>query len=954
MFLKRLLLAWIILFGTAPLHAASTRDRLFDDGWRFFRGDMQGAEAPGFDDTSWRQIDLPHDWSIEDLEPAAETPAVLEAVIGEWRFHRGDDPAWNAPDLDDGDWETVMLPATWEQHSGYTEDNVYGWYRRRIAVPGDLLERDFDLLLGRIDDIDEVWFNGVRIGGSGSFPPNYQSSYDSERRYRVPAAIVRGDGTDLIAVRVFDSTGEGGIYTNSAVGQRIGPFDPGVSENQDRTGYVLGGIGWYRKSFTLDEPAARVLVRFDGVYMNPQIWINGVLLGEHPYGYTSFEYDLTPHLNAPGEPNVLAVRVRNEGRNTRWYSGSGIYRHVWLTQTGAIHVPTWGVFVTTPEVSREAARVQVSVEVGNATAGAAETLVRTTLRDADGRAVASGETTLTVGAGAVNIALLDLNVDEPQLWSVDRPYLHTAEVEVAVDGEVVDTVATTFGIRWFEADAENGLRLNGEPILLKGGCIHHDNGPLGAAAIDRAEERRVELMKANGYNAVRTSHNPPSPAFLDACDRVGILVIDEAFDQWNNHKNNNSEDYALFFRDWYEADIASMVRRDRNHTSVIMWSIGNEIPEQFNAVETQRALREAVLSHDPTRWITQGICSDWGRVAQNWAELSDPAFTHLDIPGYNYLPQHYEADHARHPERVMYGSESYPRDAFHYWQLVEKHPYIIGDFVWTSMDYLGESGIAHAVLSNAPNPFFMPFPWHNAWCGDLDICGFKKPQSYYRDVVWRERPIAMMVHTPIPEGLHEIISGWGWPDEVPSWNWAGNEGTPLQVNVYTRCERVRLLLNGEVVGEQPASDATRLTATFRVPYTPGELRAQGLVGGEVVAETVLQTTGAPAAIRLTADRDRIRADRNDLSYVTVEVVDTEGRRVPDAEVLVNFAVNGDGELAGQASGAPDKPASFQQPQCLTFRGRCIAILRPTGGAGTITLRAEADGLAPATLTVRAE
>lgn len=794
---------------------AAPRTTSLDADWRFLRGDAAGAEQPAFDDSAWRTLDVPHDWSIEDLPPA---------------------------------------PA---------------------AEPGQ----------------------------------------------KTPL--------------------------------RIGPFAPDESPSHHFTGHTLGGIGWYRKTFTVAEPGRHVSVLFEGVYMNAEIWLNGHRLGEHPNGYTSFTFDLTPHLNAPGAANVLAVRVRNEGRNSRWYSGSGIYRHVWLTVTDPIHVPTWGLFVTTPEVSAERASVYVNVEVKNPGANAAPAVIRATVRDAARREVGRHEYAVELPASETSSIGQSIIVPAPVLWSPATPALYSAEVEIVVEGRVTDTVSTRFGIRSLAFDAEHGFRLNGRTLKLKGGCIHHDNGPLGAAAIDRAEERKIELLLANGYNAVRTSHNPPSPALLEACDRLGMLVIDEAFDQWNESKERNAQDYHRFFKDWFARDIASFVRRDRNHPSVIMWSIGNEIPEQFRADDTGRLLREAVRSHDTTRPVTQAICTDWGKVIKDWDNLSDPAFPHLDVSGYNYLPEKYEGDHARHPDRVMYGSESFPKDALAYWQPVEKHPYVIGDFVWTAMDYLGEAGLAHALLSNEKGSFFMPWPWFNAWSGDLDLCGFKKPQSFYRDVIWRRSQIEMMVHAPIPPGLTEELSWWAWPDESPSWNWSGHEGTPLQVNVYSRCEAVRLTLDGRVIGEAPVSEATKLTASFTVPYAPGELRAFGLVGGQIVAETSLRTTGAAARLRLTADRTTLRPDRNDLAYVTVEVVDAAGRRVPDADRLVRFSVTGAGELAGQASAAPRSPASFRAPERKTHQGRCLAILRPSIGAnaGTITLRAEADGLDPAELMI---
>lgn len=928
----------------------SARDQSFDQDWRFLRGDAPGAEHPVFDDSLWRILDVPHDWSIEDLPPKTNRVSELEAVTGIWRFHPGDDAAWQARDWDDRDWQQVNLPDNWEHHSGHTNDHVYGWFRRGLEIPVEYRGKDFDLLLGRIDDVDEVWLNGARIGGTGSFPPDYRTAWEAERRYRVPASLVRGDGSDVLAVRVFDGNGNGGLCTAGAKSIRIGPFDPAESPSKHFTGNTVGGIGWYRKHFTASETNKLVAVRFDGVYMNAEFWINGQRLGEHPHGYTSFEFDVTPHLQPPGQTNVLAVRVRNEGRNSRWYSGSGIYRHVWLTKREPIHVPTWGVVVSTPEVTKDRALVNVSVEVRNATGTKADATVHVLLKNAKGKLVGSSQSELRLSGGETRTAGQTVEVRGPKLWSPDAPHRYTAEVTVLVAGKPTDSVSTSFGIRKIEFDAEHGFRLNGEALKLKGGCIHHDNGPLGAAAIDRAEERKIELLKDNGFNAVRSSHNPPSPALLDACDRLGMLAIVEAFDQWHESKENNRQDYHRFFNEWCERDIASMVRRDRNHPSVIMWSIGNEIPEQFRAEATQKRLREAVLTHDTTRPITQALCTDWGN-RRSWDEYSEPGFRHLDIGGYNYRPQNYETDHARHPLRVMYGSESYPKDAFDYWEQVEQHPYVIGDFVWTAMDYLGEAGLAHSVLSNEPNPFFMPWPWFNAWSGDLDLCGFKKPQSHYRDVVWRRSLIEMAVHAPMPGGVTEVLSQWAWPNESRSWNWAGHEGQPLQVTVYSRGDTVRLELNGKVIGEKPVSAETKLTVKFDVPYAPGGLRAVGLKNGKVVAQTILKTTGGPARLRLKADRPRLRADRNDLSFVTVEVVDANGQRVPDAEIPVRFTVSGAGALAGHASAVPNQPASFRGPIRRTFAGRCLVILRPTGNAGKITLRAEAEGLSPAATTI---
>ena len=917
-----------------------------ESGWYFHRGDITGAQQQNFDDSQWRILDIPHDWTIEDLPEIDNPTPEYYALDDQWRFQKGDNTSCKAADFNDSSWQLVTLPNNWEAHSNYTAENVYGWFRRRISIPAELQGKDFDLLLGCIDDVDETYINGIKIGGMGTFPPNYQTAWDQQRRYRVPASLIKGDGTDVIAIRVFDGNGNGGINQAGSPTIQIGPFNPTESPSKHFTGNTIGGIGWYRKHFTTDQSNKKISVVFDGVYMNAKVWLNGNLLGEHPHGYTGFHFDLTPYLNASGEENVLAVQVRNVGRNSRWYSGSGIYRKVYLTINNQVHIPNWGMFITTPEVSKQAAQVKVSTEIENNTGSSVSAIVSTNIMNYAGQVIARKQNTVSVQPNSTTTPASLIEVSNPKLWSINTPYLYTAETTISINGNISDIETTHFGIRKIEADAVNGFRLNGEKLLIKGGCIHHDNGPLGSAAIERAEYRRIELLKANGYNAIRSSHNPPSSAMLEACDRLGMMVIDEAFDQWTISKENNPQDYSSFFNQWHSHDVAAMVRSDRNHPSVVMWSIGNEIPEQFDAEATQSMLREEVLSHDNTRLITQAIS-----VTHDWSNRSDPAFKYLDIAGYNYLLQHYESDHARNPERIILTTESYPKDAYANWEKVETLPYVIGDFVWTALDYLGEAGLAHSILSNEQNSFFMPWPYFNAWCGDLDLCGFKKTQSYYRDIVWRRSKIEMMVHAPIPNGLAEIISWWAWPNESQSWNWTGYEGKPLQVSVYSRCDGVRLELNGKIIGEKPVSGSTNLTAKFDVPYAPGQLKAFGLVNGDIVAETEITTTGTPAQIQLTPDRGIINATRNDLCYVAIEITDASGNRVPDARVPLTFSVTGAGTLVGQASAVPNEPASFKSNTRETYQGRCIAILRPTGQAGEITLTVSADGFETRSVTI---
>jgi len=730
----------------------------------------------------------------------------------------------------------------------------------------------------------------------------------------------------------------------------IGPFSI-KSIGATATGYTVGGIGWYRKHFTLNNITSKeVVIYFDGVYMNSDAYINGHLLGHHVYGYTQFSYNVAPYLRQDGGENILAVRVSNEGRNSRWYSGSGIYRHVWLTVTPRLHLAPWGVYITTPEVTNTSAAISIRTKLINDDAGAKNITLHTSILDANNKKVAEAKSVITVGStqnssteDSAGETLQKFHVQVPHLWSPDAPYLYHAVSEIVSNGKVIDRVTNSFGIRSIEITADKGFLLNGKPILLRGGCMHHDNGPLGAATIDRAEIRRVQLLKSFGFNAVRTSHNPPSQQFLDACDSIGIIVIDEAFDQWEREKN--PQDYHLYFDTCWQRDIASMVLRDRNHPAVIFWSIGNEINERADSsgLVIEKKLRDEVKMFDATRPVTEAICHFWDHPGYLW-DTTAAAFALLDVGGYNYLWQKYESDHTKFPGRVMMGTESFPLEAFENWQQVEQHPYVIGDFVWTAMDYLGETGIGHTGLDSTPGFQLQKFPWFNAYCGDIDLTGGKKPQSYYRDVVWGRSKLEMLVHAPIPEGHKEAVSAWGWPDEVPSFTFPGEEGNTMQVNVYTTYPTVRLLLNGKTIGEESVSPQTKLTAAFHIVYKPGLLKAIALQNGIAVDSVILQTAGSAAQIRLTADRNVIHASRNDLSYITAEIVDANGHLVPDATLPLNFSIKGAGEIIATANANPADMESFQQPKHKTFRGKCLIIVRPSGKAGTITLKANGKGL----------
>jgi beta-galactosidase len=711
--------------------------------------------------------------------------------------------------------------------------------------------------------------------------------------------------------------------------------DPASPSGSDG-GYFLTGVGWYQKRFAVPDEwrGKKLLVEFEGVYANAHVWLDEHFLGRHPYGYTTFHHDLTPYVE-PGAEHTVRVLADNASQpNSRWYSGSGIYRHVWLWLGDPVHVGPWGVWVTTPRVSHDEAIVRVLTCVENELEEDREIVLRSRI---DGGATAESRAAIPT-RGRIEVSQ-ELGVGSPELWSPETPRLYRLDTEVEVGGEVVDTVATTFGIRSLSFDAESGLQLNGDRIELRGGCVHHDHGPLGAASHDRAEERKVELLKASGFNAVRCAHNPPAPAFLDACDRLGLLVIDEAFDCWRNGKN--LWDYHVSFDDWWRRDLDGMLLRDRNHPCVIIWSIGNEPVERGRpeGARIARMLADHVRSVDPTRPVTAGINAghgDWP-----WQQLDD-LFTALDVCGYNYRAADYRRDHERLPARVVYGSESVAREAHEHWRSVLECDHVIGDFVWTAIDYLGEAGIGRVHFEEEPAPLLAGYPWHISSCGDLDLCGFKRPQSFYRDVLWgRGEPLFIAVHPPGPE---PTVTYWGWPDVRPSWSWPGHEDEPFRVDVYSACETVELFLNGESLG---AKAPKRCIATFEAPYRPGILRA---VGANPSAEVELRTAGEPARLRLAADRDGIH--RGDLSFVTVEVVDADGLLQPNATHGISFIVDGPGTIAAVGSGDPAGTEPFRGVRRSAHRGRCLVVLRSRDEPGDIRLRADAQGLMSAVTSVR--
>ena len=681
-------------------------------------------------------------------------------------------------------------------------------------------------------------------------------------------------------------------------------FDVNAPAGNDGA-YLPTGKGWYRRQLTLNKAyeGKKIRLYFEGVYMNSRVYINGREAGGWSYGYSSFWVDATPYIKI-GRNEIVVSVDNSQQKNCRWYSGSGIYRNVWLVTTPKTYIDDWSVQVVTPDIHH----VELSATV---------------IRE-DGTTYPIQRT---------------IDVEQPRLWSPDDPYLYEAELEVPG----IDKVSVSYGIRTIDYDAERGLLLNGKPIKLNGACLHHDNGILGAAAYDDAEYRKARLMKEAGFNAVRTSHNPPSETFLRACDELGLLVIDEVFDGWREHKNENVHDYSTLFDEWWQRDVDAMVLRDRLHPSIFCWSIGNEVIERkkIEVVKTARQLANRVRSNDPQHRPVTSALAAWD---PEW-DIYDPLAEEHDIVGYNYLIFKAEDDHKRDPKRVMMQTESYPRDAWRNYRWSMDHTYILGDFVWTGLDYLGESGIGRYYYEGeVPGESWERplYPWHAAYCGDVDLTGLRKPISYYRDMLWNGGKTYMAVREP--DGYHGKVktSMWStWPT-TESWTWPGWEGKPIEVEVYTRQPKVSLYLNDKLIGEKATSE---MKATFTLPYQTGVLRAQA--GDERIE---LQTAGAPAAIRLTADRTALSAEG--LAFVTIEITDSEGRVVPTAANQLNIAVGGSATLLAVGNADIKDEDPYFDSSHRVWQGRAQAVVRHTGKPGKATLTVAAKGLPTARLILK--
>ncbi|HVH88494.1 MAG TPA: beta-galactosidase GalB [Terriglobales bacterium] len=749
-----------------------------------------------------------------------------------------------------------------------------------------------------------------------------------------------------------------------------GPFDPSLNPH---TGALpISGTGWYRKSFSLsnDLKGRFFTIEFDGAMSNARVWINGEDLGVRPYGYSSFAFDLTPHLRFDGQKNVLAVRLSPEDHSSRWYPGAGIYRNVWLTITGPVHVAHWGTYVTTSDAANGSANITVKTEIRNHLTQASSVKLRTSVLDESGRHITQADTNGSIPSDGTQAFRTNLTIAKPQRWDIDHPYLYTLVSEVIDHDHVVDRYLTLFGVRTIKFDKQQGFLLNGRKVKLHGVCLHHDLGALGAAVNRRATERQLQIMKAGGVNAVRTSHNPPSPELLEFADRLGLVVMDEAFDMWRIAKVPNG--YSKYYDEWSERDLRDMVRRDRNHPSIILWSIGNEIPEQGQSDGWQEARRLTGFFHqeDPTRPTTSAF-NQWQSAIRN--KLADE----VDIPGFNYQPMHYGEIMNDHPNWIIFGSETascvssrgtyhlplekYEKHESHqissydiiaprwaYCPDVEftyqdKYPNVLGEFVWTGSDYIGE-----------PTPYFdrrateQDWPARSSYFGMVDLAGFPKDRYYLYQSVWTNKP---MVHV------------------LPHWNWEDRAGQNIPVMVYTNQEEAELFLNGKSLGRKKrftepfdipvganvSADGkftTKYRLLWQVPFQPGTLKVVAYHDGKQSAVEEVKTAGAPAKIKLIPDRSAIQADGDDLSFITVQIEDKDGNLCPTASNIVQFNLSGPASIAGVDNGNAATVEPFHADHRQTFNGLALLIVRSRSGQpGTIHVVASSESLAEGTVDI---
>lgn len=726
-------------------------------------------------------------------------------------------------------------------------------------------------------------------------------------------------------------------------------------------GYTYSGIGWYRKHFktTPGLLGKNVSILFDGVYRNSEVWINGHYLGIRPYGYSSFYYDLTSYLKPAGQDNIISVKVNTTSQpNSRWYTGSGIYRHVWLVAKNKLHIDQWGVFARTVEANKDMASVDISIELRNDNNVDKPCTVIAKFIDAQGKEAGRAESKVETTPGTMVKVDQSISISKPLLWSVEQPYLYQLLVEVRSGGTVVDKYVSPFGIRTFHFDANKGFTLNGKQVKLKGVNNHHDGGPLGAAVLDGTYKRRLQLLKSMGCNALRMSHNPPSPELLAYADSLGFLVIDEIFDEWIDGKTPAG--YASQFTQWYEKDVANWIRRDRNHAAIIAWSIGNEVREQYNkenALKITQMLIDASRKYDTTRPIT-AACNEILNV--NSYGMGDL----LNLVGYNYQEAYYKADHEKYPNRVIFGSETviYPYHPGNCWQLRsyeqwlegQLKDYVTGEFLWTGFDYIGEAGIGDVGTGCKFWEHWPTWPWRGADCGVIDMCDFPKPAYWFRKALWNNEPMVhIAVQTDTSARDRNVCSFWSWPKVQTHWNHS-TKGDTLAVHVYTNVPEVELKLNGRSLGIRKWDLNKEAFLFWEVPYEPGRLEAIGKTADGKRVSFAVQTAGKPAKMMLLPNRKVLKANRQDLSYVAVQLVDANGVPVPFAGNDITFEVTGAAKLAAVGNGNQQSHTPLKGNSMEAWLGKCLAIVQSTNRKGKITITARSGSLPVATATLIAE
>jgi len=769
------------------------------------------------------------------------------------------------------------------------------------------------------------------------------------------------------------------------------------------SGYYNGGLAVYTKYLTIPEELKdqRILVEVDGAYMNTEIYCDGSFVKRHPYGYTPFHADITPYVRF-GRETRLQIIVNNDMPYTsRWYTGTGIYRHVDLLTAPYVHLSPWPVFAYTNRIDDDSAYITVEVTAENHTAKPGVWHIDVELyTEEDNILAAKGYTAVHIPAMSKRTGKVALVVENAHLWDIENPNLYRVKAILrefsrpSDDSRILDTAETLFGIRTISVDTKNGFMLNNRPIKLKGGCIHHTNGILGAVSLYDCEYRKVKLHKDNGFNALRCAHNPPSRDFLEACDRLGIMVINEAFDMFR--MSNNPNDYHVFFETHWRYDIEQFVTRDRNHPCIILWSIFNEVQERFGLSEgyaLSADIADYIRKLDPTRPVMGSVCTphngledeemekvinSWQLVVEQkkqgvtslqnavvpygdliWAERTEPFVAPLDVVGYNYYDGRYKSDHELYPNRIIVGSESFPKEIAVVWKHTEECPYVIGDFTWTSMDYIGEAGVGMVVYvpCNADEAKLpeVQFPWRTANCGDFDLCGDDRPQLHLRKIVWGSDETYIFVHNPEHYGKREIISPWGFPDGAAEWTWNGFEGAPVRVDVFSAAYEVELVLNGKSCGRQKAGKEKDFIATFHIKYEPGMLKAISYdASGRKLSEHELETAGAASRLLIKPEKTETRADGQSLVYASVIVADDKGRRVPFDDRLIRAEVTGAGRLLAFGSARPVTAENYTRGEFTSYLGRCQAIIRTGYEPGKTILKVSSDrlGEAVAEITVK--